>query len=140
MAMRIVHVREMIEVDHHHPEREAVTDRGRQLMRRPGFDRAMIRQAGQRIRQRKMLEQRVLPLELMMQVDHTQPDIDAREKLFVVEGFGQVVVGPHRQSFDAVLGLRNAGGHDDVDVEGLRRTDPLTQLESSDVLPPTAYG
>lgn len=87
-----------------------------------------------------MLEQRVLPLELMMQVDHTQPDIDAREKLFVVEGFGQVVVGPHRQSFDAVLGLRNAGGHDDVDVEGLRRTDPLTQLESSDVLPPTAYG
>jgi hypothetical protein len=30
-----------------------VTDRGRQLMRRPGFDRAMIRQAGQRIRQRK---------------------------------------------------------------------------------------
>jgi hypothetical protein len=57
-----------------------------------------------------------------------------------VEGFGQVAVGPNRQSFDAVLGLRNAGGHDDVDVEGLRRTDPLTQLESSDVLPPTAYG
>ena len=94
MAMRIVHVREMIEVDHHHPEREAVTDRGRQLMRRPGFDRAMIRQAGQRIRQRKMLEQRVLPLELMMQVDHTQPDIDAREKLFVVEGLVRLSSAP----------------------------------------------
>jgi hypothetical protein len=40
MAMRIVHVLEMIEVDHHHPEREAVTDRGGQLVRGPGLDRA----------------------------------------------------------------------------------------------------
>src|SRR6185503_9357894 len=37
------------------------------------------------------------------------------------------------QPFYNVLGLRNAGDHDDVDVEGLRRTNALTELEPSDV-------
>ena len=69
MAVRVVDLLEVIEVDHHHPEREAVTDRRGQLVRRPGFDGASVGQSSQRIGQREMLEQLVLFLQLTMQID-----------------------------------------------------------------------
>ena len=89
MAVHVVDVLEVIEIDRHDPEREPVAHRCGQLVSRPGLDRATVRQAGQRIGQRKVLEQPVLLFELTIQVDQTQADLDAGQQFFGVNGLGR---------------------------------------------------
>ena len=111
VAIGIVDVLEVIQVDQHHPEREAVPYRSRQLMGGPRIDRATIGQAGQRIRQRRLLQQAVLFLELTVQVDQAPADVDTRHQLFDVKRFGQIVVGAGGEPFDDVVFRGDAGHH-----------------------------
>src|SRR5882762_305370 len=121
--MSVIHVLKMVQVSKRDPEGETVPSRSAQLPRRPVFNGAPIREAGQSIGKGQLFQQNILAFDLALQIDDSEAHFDASYKFSVVKWFCKVVVGPCRQSFHHTLLFRPSSQQDDVRV-GLMWSGP----------------
>lgn len=134
MSERVVHRFELVDINHHDPEREPVSERAGQLPPAPLFDRAPIRKVGQTVGESELLQNQVFCLDFPVQFHDPAARIHSRRKFLRVERFCHVVIGSRLQPFHHLALFGDAREHDDVGKPSAEiNPNSFTQLQPAQI-------